>query len=607
LTYKQSNRLSSFMFQSQKEFAICLFLLVFSVLIYARGLNIHGIEYRDDEIFYFKSTQEMVATKNYLSPKYFGEDRFQKPILYYWMIVLSYKVFGANWVGARFVAVLFAGLTVCLTWLLSKRLFTKNIADLSAVILMTVPLFFRHAKNAVPDMVLNFFIVLAIYYAVLVMQATMKGSSQTVEEKGDSSKYSILFFTACAVGFMIKGFAAIIFPFLTIIIYSLITRKFKVLSALRFGRGLLIMCVIICPWFLYMIKVHGQEYLNYMLIDETKNRLITDSSGNALLNVAANFFDHIIFYCGVIVSYFAPWCVFLIAGIPLAIKKIISGDGSKEGLRLMLIWFLVVFLFFSTMYFSISHYMLVLSTPFAVLVSYFLLEQFDPRRSIGRALLFLRKYISIFVFTVGMIAFGFLFVFLAGASKWWLVILLIGYFVLLQKMVCSQKPVTAPMILGIFLMFVFAQSTLLDKAGVTTHAALQKFAHTIHQEIQMGLGNDAVIGVGSHDIHEKEFQVYFDQRVEKAAGSMADETRAKLKKLFSGKKDIYCLITEKDFNQFLGSSLPGTFEIIQEDYIVRKRFNIDSGFFSALLKLDRKTVHEYMKEKLVLVRKKSNV
>ena len=592
------------MFSFRKE-AISFFILVAaSLLVYSRGLNIHGIEYRDDEIFYYKSTQEMVATGDYLSPKYFGEDRFQKPILYYWLITLSYKLFGVGWTGARFVAVLFAGLSVGVTWLLGQRLFGPRVAHLSAVILMTVPLFFRHAKNAVPDMVLNFFIVLALYYAVRVIQAVPPDAARGQTRGPGSSKDSLLFFTACAVGFMVKGFAALIVPFLTVIVYGLMARDRKILSEFQFGRGMVVVLLIVCPWFLYMFGAHGHEYLNYMLIDETKNRLITGGSGNFFLKQAGNFLDHIAFYSGVIGSYFAPWCVFLIGGIPLAFAKIKAGDRAREGLRIILTWFFVVFLFFSTMYFSINHYMLVLTTPFALLVSIFLLEGFRKEYAFGRAVAFFRKFALIALFTVCSIAFGFLFVFMSDAGKWWLAVFLPAYLVIVQIMARSKDTMTPAMIMGIFLAFAFSQSALLDRAGITTHAALQKFAGVIHQQIQDRATQDAVIGVGSHDIHEKEFQVYFDQRVEKAAGSMPDETMARLRSLFSTKNELYCLITDVDFHRFIEGAFPGKIEVLQEDYIIRKRFNIDSGFFVAIMKLDQQTVHDYMKEKLVLIRKK---
>ena len=64
-------------------------LFVCAFLLYSRSLGLHGIEYRDDEIFYYHSTQEMRQTGNYLSPTYFGEDRFQKPILFYWFILIA--------------------------------------------------------------------------------------------------------------------------------------------------------------------------------------------------------------------------------------------------------------------------------------------------------------------------------------------------------------------------------------------------------------------------------------------------------------------------------------------------------------------------------------
>jgi len=122
------------MFRAQSNSIIlCILLFAVSLFVFSRGLSIHGAEYRDDEVFYFKSTQEMVHGGNLLSPIYFGEDRFQKPILYYWLVIASYKVFGINWFGARFVAVFFAALTVCLTWLIGKELFEKKTAILAAL------------------------------------------------------------------------------------------------------------------------------------------------------------------------------------------------------------------------------------------------------------------------------------------------------------------------------------------------------------------------------------------------------------------------------------------------------------------------------------------
>jgi len=527
------------------DIAACVLLFLLGIFVFTRGLSVHGLEYRDDEIFYYKSTQEMLKAGDIMSPTYFGEDRFQKPILYYWLVMLSYKIFGVNWFGARFVAVFFAALSVCLTWLIGKALFNQRVATLSAIILMTVPLFFRHAKNAVPDMALNFFIVGAVYCSIRFIQCSFGTMGGELRKDAAPLKYSILFFVCCALGFMIKGFIALIVPFLTVIFFSFLNRNNKILSTMRFGRGTLIMLLIMCPWFFYMITTHGQAYLDYMLVDETKNRLISDGAGNIFLKVVTTFFDHCLFYLNVIGSYFAPWSAFLIGAIPLALIKTRSGNSNREGLSILLIWFFVVFCFFSLIYFSINHYMLVLTTPFAVLVSYFFLEQIDQNHLGGKIILYARKYFPIIIFTVSSLAFSFLFVFLAGASKWWLIVFLVAYIVTISRIHKSSNPLAAPLSLGILILVVFAQSSLLEKAGVTSHATLQKFAVTVNQAIAEDTEQDVIVGVGSHDIHEKEFQVYFDQKVIKAAGSGVEETKAKLAKLFETKSQVYCLIIEK--------------------------------------------------------------
>ncbi|MBN1870470.1 MAG: glycosyltransferase family 39 protein [Candidatus Omnitrophica bacterium] len=594
------------MFRSRSDIVICIFLFFLSLVVFSRGLSIHGLEYRDDEIFYFQSTQEMVATGDIFSPKYFGENRFQKPILYYWMVLVAYKIFGVNWPAARSVAVLFSGLTVCVTWLIGKILFDRKTATLSALILISVPLFFRHAKNVVPDMPLNFFIVWAMYCAIRFMQIS-SGAFGSSDENLKATTWSVFFFIACALGFMIKGFAALIVPLLTVILFSFWIRKPGLLSEMRFGRGTAIMVFIIAPWFLYMIRTHGQTYLDYMLVDETKNRLVNIGASNVLLNIMMTFFRHCAFYLKVIGSYFAPWSVFLVMALPLAIARIHSKDEKNRGLLFLLTWFCVVYFLFSTMYFAINHYMLVLTTPFALMTGYFLVTELNKEIFIGKAVSFLRKYLILFMLTAGCLAFGFLFVFLAGGAQWWLFVLAAVYVFVVGRILRNPEPVIAPLVLSVFMIFVFAQSSLMEKAGITAHATLQKFAATVNQDLEVNTSSGTMIGVGSHDIHEKEFQVYFNQRIVKAAGSEEEETRTKLGRLFANDKMVYCLMTEKDYDGYLKEYFPETLEIVQEEYIFRRRMHLDRGFFLALLRLDQAVVRDYLKEKIILVRKGRHV
>ena len=60
---------------------------------------------------------------------------------------------------------LFAALTVGLTAILAQRFWGRKAAILSGFLLLTTPLFVRHAQNAVPDMAFNFLSFLHVFLA----------------------------------------------------------------------------------------------------------------------------------------------------------------------------------------------------------------------------------------------------------------------------------------------------------------------------------------------------------------------------------------------------------------------------------------------------------
>ena len=48
----------------------------------------------NDEAFYAEAAREMVASSDWLTPFYNYELRFQKPILFYWLVAIAYKAAG---------------------------------------------------------------------------------------------------------------------------------------------------------------------------------------------------------------------------------------------------------------------------------------------------------------------------------------------------------------------------------------------------------------------------------------------------------------------------------------------------------------------------------
>ena len=579
-------KLPSFFIQNNKY--ILIFFMLLSVFVYSRSLDVHGLEYRDDEIFYFKSSQEMITQEDFISPKYFGKDRFQKPILYYWLLVLSFKIFGINWFAARIFSVLFAGFTVCLTWLIANRLFDKRTANLSSLILMTLPIFFRHARNAAPDIVLNFFVVLSLYSFIEFLH---------VQDKR-KELFSILFFVSCGLGFMVKGYTAIVVPFLTVICFSIIARKPGTLIELRPFRGLVTMFVIILPWFVLMVFKHGKTYLDYLLVHETSKRLVDlRGDSNVIISKIKDLLHHSVFYLKVLFGFFAPWCFLLLSIVPVQLISKEKEERSIKGSKFLLIWMAVVFVFFSSLFAVLDHYLLVMATPFAVLLAYYLCSLTD--NSLGaRINVIVMKTIVLMIILLSFLIFSFIFVFLLQVNPVWILAgCVIPGFVLLNTMKCKTLHGIA-LILTIFLLIVYSQSGLISKAGLTPHSTLQKFAQKIHESSDA----DLPVGVGSDDIHEKEFQVYFDQEVKKVASNVPEDTFLRLKKFFTENPSLFCLLTEVDYERHIKERYDKSLDIVHTEYILRRKMYIDADFFKAIIKLDSETVRSYLMEKLILVK-----
>ena len=79
---------------------LTLLLLVF--LTFFLGLGRQAVT-DSDEAFYAEAAREMVETGDWLTPRFNYEDRWQKPVLYYWLTAATYVVAGPHRVGGAVV------------------------------------------------------------------------------------------------------------------------------------------------------------------------------------------------------------------------------------------------------------------------------------------------------------------------------------------------------------------------------------------------------------------------------------------------------------------------------------------------------------------------
>ena len=108
-----------------------------------------------DEPRYAAIASGMLQSGDYITPRLNGETWFEKPVLYYWLGALGYKILGLNERGARFPSALAATLTVFLVYWCGKKLWNRRTGFLAALVLASSVGFFAFAHAASTDMPLT--------------------------------------------------------------------------------------------------------------------------------------------------------------------------------------------------------------------------------------------------------------------------------------------------------------------------------------------------------------------------------------------------------------------------------------------------------------------
>jgi len=273
-----------------------------------------------------------------------NEERFQKPILFYWFILISFKIFGANWFAARLPSILCGALCAVLIFRIAELLFkNRKMAVFAALFAATTPLYYRYARLAVPDMSLIFFETLALYFFIKYYELRTGSGLR-------------LFFAALAAAVLIKGPVGAIIPLLIVLIFCLL-KKEKIFRVSDITIGVLLFILITAPWFYVMCRLYPGKYAAQVLSREVFQRLGWGHAGSFF----AVYIKGFVFYLGNLITAFLPYS--------LLIPFVRPDKGEKDKYLFLIIWAAAVFLFFTFVAERRSHYLLSLAAPLAILVA----------------------------------------------------------------------------------------------------------------------------------------------------------------------------------------------------------------------------------------------
>jgi len=231
-----------------------IFVAMFAgALIYSLLFNA-GIPVTDPvESNYALTAKEMLLSGDWLSPRIYGHYWFDKPIMIYWLIALSYKVFGINEFASRLPAAVFSAASVTwIFWFAGKLYGSRKTAFYSALILATSLEFWILSRMIITDAVLFFFTSVSIsaFYLQLLQR---------------NSLWYIVAYAAAGLAVLTKGPVGIVMPALILLLYLVVGRQWKLFSRLQLLRGGLIFVLAAFPWYLAMYFVHGNDFVNTFL------------------------------------------------------------------------------------------------------------------------------------------------------------------------------------------------------------------------------------------------------------------------------------------------------------------------------------------------------
>ena len=382
----------------------------------------------ETEPLFVEASRQMTVTGDWITPYFNGETRFDKPPLIYWLIALGFQTFGVNEWTARFPSALSAIALVILGFYTLRRfgyprpgvvpprqdpspstihpsthppspapnsdltptdpplhsqplsaqtdIFAADYASslpsssvnstnlslwlsawIGAMIMALTPEIIGWARMGVSDMLLTGCIGCSLFCFFMAYAQPDYPKRQTA--------WYMAFYILLGLAVLAKGPVGVVLPGLVVLAFLAIVGRLRqvLLREMHLIWGLLIFFAIAVPWYILVIQANGQAYIDSFFGYHNFQRFTSVVNGHDA---------PIYFYVLVVLLGFAPWSMY----VPLAIARLRfwrwrewRQQPRQAQLSLFaLVWFAVIFGFFTVATTKLPSYVLPLMPAAAILV-----------------------------------------------------------------------------------------------------------------------------------------------------------------------------------------------------------------------------------------------
>ncbi|MDG2385351.1 MAG: glycosyltransferase family 39 protein [Pirellulaceae bacterium] len=298
-------------------------------------------------------------------PTFNDELRTHKPILLYWLTMVSYRTFGINEFGARFASSALALGTTLLTYLIGRRLFSPEVGLWGGIILASTLMFNVAARAATPDSTLIFCGTLAIclYVYSIPIKAWQNHHGQQDRSVFDfhSIGWTLGIYGAMGLGILAKGPIGIVLPTAVLGMFLLIARQpsarrnssmpttrldvwiqrlrtclspftprhfWQTCWKMRPLTAIMVAAIVAVPWYLAVgIETNG-AWLRGFFFEHNLGRAMDSREGHQ---------GSIFFYPIALLVGFFPWSVFALP-VTLWVRQAIRTPANRQSFTLLVCW-----------------------------------------------------------------------------------------------------------------------------------------------------------------------------------------------------------------------------------------------------------------------------
>ncbi len=363
-----------------KDRLIPYFLMLFFGLFCALILPIIPI----DETRYLSVAWEMYWRKSFIVPVLNGMPYSHKTPFLFWLIHLSWFIFGVNSITPRLIVLFFSILSMYLSYKISLLIYSgrSKPAGLTLYFLPSFFLWLIWSVSIMFDIILLSFALCSIYFLLKYLFY-------------NNGKY--LFFCGLSLGFgmLAKGPVVILYLLPIYISFYVFRGKYnvdfrKILK--MFFLHLILGTIVFSLWFIPALICGGKDYRSSILFEQTAGRVVDSFAHN----------KPFWWYFSIMPFLFLP--LIFSENMWRAIFFLIKKYKNLFELKILMLWIFILLAIFSLIS-SKQIYYIIPILPFSAIVFGGVFERFDERK-------FTFKGLSLFFIIIGM-----LFVFLPALAE----------------------------------------------------------------------------------------------------------------------------------------------------------------------------------------------